>query len=251
MWRFVIAFLLILCAPLSARADWQLFDDFSSGTIDSSKWGRSNPFADVTWSVVNGALRVEKVAGSTEIVKDVLRLYNLPSGVNGMRADIRVTSRNDYAFNFQMKMDAEGGTFNFGSGDEASERESATGMNAPGGGTNPISYVSCGECSLNYEDRGVSYLSGDRFNSNEVSQSWITYTMVFGTNLTDLSMGDACYHIEVNNFPSFTAFDGKVRVRSASPESTFTVDVDNVYVHTGEFSSICDGKSRVIIVPMN
>lgn len=91
-YRVMVLIVLFICFGVtsSALADWELYDDFSSGSIDLTKWGIDDSSAAI--SVENGQAKFVhrlNTAGDNAWLR-------FPSGVRdtiiGIRADVRIQS---------------------------------------------------------------------------------------------------------------------------------------------------------------
>ena len=110
---FGVACLLgLLLAGSPAYAGWELYDDFSSGSIDLSKWENvGDSQVGVTWSVVDGKLRVTKSAGATD-AESAQYLTDLPNGANGLKADVTLVSNSGVMrMQLEFRVDAAPQTF--------------------------------------------------------------------------------------------------------------------------------------------
>lgn len=80
---------LIFCSNVSAQQTWQLYDDFSSGTIDLNKWYIDNSSAIIT--IENGRAKFVHQAGHASD-SSWLELAKMIAGLSGLKATITVES---------------------------------------------------------------------------------------------------------------------------------------------------------------
>lgn len=90
--RFILVavILITLSIPiLSFGGDWELYDDFSSGTLDTQKW--ANISAVSTVSIENGQLKLVHNSGFPS-QSGYIKFIQNPETIMGMKASVTITS---------------------------------------------------------------------------------------------------------------------------------------------------------------
>ena len=86
---FLISISLILSFASSAAANWQLYDDFNSGSIDTQKWSVDDTSATI--SIENGEAKFIHNSGHPNDAS-WLEFNDNPQNIIGIRFKIRVQS---------------------------------------------------------------------------------------------------------------------------------------------------------------
>lgn len=89
--KYLVMFLILLISGgfCTANAEWRLYDDFESGSIDTQKWDVDDSSATI--SIENGEARFDHKAGYRED-SSWLKILDNPQTIAGVRASIRVES---------------------------------------------------------------------------------------------------------------------------------------------------------------
>ncbi len=90
--KFVLLFVftLILCSPmLSLAVGWELYDDFSSGSLDPLKWDNKSQVSTIT--IENQQVKIVHQAGNPN-QSGYLQMVQSPENILGIRAAITITS---------------------------------------------------------------------------------------------------------------------------------------------------------------
>ena len=268
---FVLAAIVLLSLSGSAFAGWVLYDDFSDSDW-SDKWayGSEGANSDVSWTQVDGVLRVQKTVGSTDINSDNgnrcrLYPYNAPATSNGFRYDVRVVSASGSnvtdGFAFRGWLSTDGVPIDFGSGDEDVERVTVVDVKGYDLTTSPgvfLTQRAWYESKVNYETNyNDLHTSSAWIESGGPLGVWTVVSLLQGTQAgyIDLDIDNATNqrHYSRVKLSYVTSGDlnpfGYLRVNRASATAAFVVEVDNVYYHTGEFvpGIESEGKGAVVI----
>lgn len=267
---------LLICFSTSAQAGWVLYDDFSDADwTDKWEYGPKGSHPDLTWTQSGGVLKLIKTPGTLDIVK-ASRLIprNFPPTANGIRYDIRVTSvtgvKSDDTMRCTSRVRTDGYPFIFepGSGNEEMERYVDVNIEA---------YNVLGNCTINFQQDAFceSKINENHSINMHYSRGWIETHNPLGiwtkvsiqqgiwAGFIDLKISNPTQQHQYSRMKLPWAGDVLSnpyfilqRVKYASAGIAFTIEIDDVYYHTGAFEPEIESSgsstvtTKTIVIPL-
>jgi len=217
--RFMLlAVLLIFGSPsFSSAAGWELYDDFSSGTIDSQKWNNASTVSTI--SVENQRLKVIHLSGHPN-KSGWLQLVQDPANILGIKASITVSSCTG-----DVRTRLGGYSGKIGANDVWSALQLQPGYDRI------YSFIELDSPSPDYQ--WINDLHYGQFRRPiELSGNTYTVSMLFSTDKITYEvggLGKIIYRYATNVSPTVELFRG-IGTRSTNGDGPCTSYVDNVYV---------------------
>lgn len=264
------AFLVLGFTTTNALAEWTLYDDFSSAEIDwSGKWayGKEGPNTDIVFSVSDGKLRIVKSSGSAitsdngrrcRIVADAL-----PAEANGLKMDVSVVSISgpdagqDDLFRMTYRFQTQGGVQDGLDLERATEVETFITNLA----STPSLSLAADMAYWSLDDSIDEDPANIRIplDADDFQGGWATFSAqqnptagYVGIDLEDNEDYYVKAWIPDADETGMSNPTGMLRIDQATAATTFVIEVDNVYYHTGEFESAAESaaKTKCVVIPM-
>jgi hypothetical protein len=248
--------LVMMLFTTAANAGWVLYDDFSSGKVDTTKWDiNDESFGAVSCYVSNNKLIFAKSAASNDEVDYGLYVANLPAGANGLKADVRLVSATG-EISVQMEFRVDGGdeyfntdtehatTTRFRNTFETYDRWDSTGF---------YNEALCRRQAV--DDSSLRHVYGmSQLYLNESDELYKVHTssvQVSNDYAYLTNCGGRCRLFQERNDGVETTNNKVVRIKfNGTPEGTGTMEVDNVYIHVGDMETDAPVSRRVVVVPL-